>query len=421
MVAILYLVANIDRFVLNLMIESIKRDFGASDVQVSLLAGFSFSLFYVLCGFWIARLADRFNRRNILTVGAILWSLFTAAAGAAQNFAQLFVTRMGVGVGEGAIVPCGQSMIADEVPEESLGRAMSVFSVGSLLGALMAFSIGGLLIGWSARTWPEGLEVPFVGVIFNWQVVFYIVGLPGVLLALLFLVTVKEPRRRLAPAELSPDFGSVLSFMGANKRVYIAILGGVTAVQLGAASASTWLPALFERNFGIMPEEAGLWIVSALVFPGVMSALLGGWLGDRMLRQGSYESYVRLASIACFVGFLPFGLAPIMPSVTGLVVLAALGTFATFMTQTLSIAALQAIAPGNMRATMAALMTIAIALVAYGCGPLIVAMITDFLFADEAKLGLSLTIVLTGSVFLAACLYRYGSGDFGQLLAAQRG
>ncbi|MEM1112931.1 MAG: MFS transporter [Pseudomonadota bacterium] len=417
MISVLYMVANIDRFVVNLMIESIKRDFGASDIEVSLLVGFTFSLFYVICGFWIARLADRRNRRNLLTLGALLWSVFTALAGAAQSFTQLFIARIGVGVGEGAVVPCGQSMIADEVPPESLGRAISVFSIGSLLGALLAFILGGALLGWATENWPNGLSLPVVGDIYSWQLVFFLLGLPGIVIALLFFATVKEPgRRNVATGEVM-TMREVLAFMAAHKRVYVAIIAGVTTVQIGAASATTWMPALLERSFALTPERAGILIAAALVLPGIASALIGGWLADRMRQRGIDDAYLRLAFFSCMIGFLPFGLASIMPTVNGLVAMAALGTLASFMTQTLSMTALQAVSPGTMRATAAAVMSILIALIGYGVGPLIVALITDIIFQDESMLGYSLAIVVTTSFFVAGLFYHQGRADLSAMLA----
>ena len=173
------MVANIDRFIINLMVEPMKRDLVLSDTQVSLLVGITFSLFYVLFGLPIARLADRANRRNILAAGIGIWSLMTALGGVAQNFWHLFIARMGVGVGEATIAPTAHSILADSLPPEKLSRGFGIFNMGAVLGGALAFIVGGALLAWAGKAYPNGVEIPLVGSIFSWQLVFIIVGLPA--------------------------------------------------------------------------------------------------------------------------------------------------------------------------------------------------------------------------------------------------
>ena len=154
-----YMNSFIDRQILSLLVEPIRADLGISDTQVSLLAGLAFSIFYTLMGVPLARLADQSNRRNIILVGIGSWSIMTALCGAAQNFWQLFLARIGVGVGEAALSPAAFSMIADYFPKQRLARAISVYSMGVYFGAGLALMIGGVVIKMVSALPPTVLPV----------------------------------------------------------------------------------------------------------------------------------------------------------------------------------------------------------------------------------------------------------------------
>jgi len=187
-----YVSAFVDRQILSLLVPPIKRDLGISDTQMSFLIGLAFSVFFTLLGLPIARLADRRSRRNIMATGVGLWSVFTALCATAQTYGRLLVMRVGVGVGEATINAPSVSLIADYFPRERLSRAMSVFSLGIFLGSGLAYFIGGSIVGVVSE---QGRWVlPVIGAIRPWQSVFLAVGLPGLLVALLFL-TIREPAR----------------------------------------------------------------------------------------------------------------------------------------------------------------------------------------------------------------------------------
>jgi len=412
------MVANIDRFVINVMIESIKRDLGVSDTQISLLVGFSFSLFYVVCGFWIARMADRGSRKVILTIGAVIWSIMTSFSGMAQNFTQLFLARIGIGVGEASIAPCAQSMIADAVPKRAMSRAFSIFNIGALFGTLLALVLGGSLVGWAARSFPEGVILPIIGHIFSWQLVFFIVGLPGIALALLFFFTVGEPKRAGDGAAGAMRLGELFDYMRSHRRVYVGIYGGITIGNLGAAAVVTWLPALLQRKYGVMPDQLGLFMLFAFALPGIVATLLAGLVGDRLMKRGYQDAYLRVASFVCLLGFIPFGLASLMPTVVGLAAVAAVGTVTSYMSVPLSMTALQAVSLPRMRATVASLYSIAVLILGYGLGPLLVALLNDYVFQDPSKLDVSMAIVVTSAFLAAGVLYGSARRDFGALMGS---
>ncbi|HBG82378.1 MAG TPA: MFS transporter, partial [Acinetobacter radioresistens] len=189
-----YIFSFIDRQILALMIEPIKADLNLTDTQFSLLHGLAFSLFYAFMGLPLAYIADRFSRPKLISIGIIFWSLATAFCGLSKNFVQLFLSRMGVGIGEAALSPAAYSMFSDMFSKEKLGRAVAVYSIGSFVGGGIAFLVGGYVIGLLKDT--SLIDVPFFGMLKAWQMAFIIVGLPGIFIGLLFILTVKEPKRK---------------------------------------------------------------------------------------------------------------------------------------------------------------------------------------------------------------------------------
>ena len=414
--ALLYMVANIDRFIINLMVEPMKRDLVLSDTQVSLLVGITFSLFYVLFGLPIARLADRANRRNILAAGIGVWSLMTALGGVAQNFWHLFIARMGVGVGEATIAPTAHSILADSLPPEKLSRGFGIFNMGAVLGGALAFIVGGALLAWAGKAYPNGLEIPLVGSIFSWQLVFVIVGLPGVLLAFLFMLTVKEPPRHNAVSETPMPLGEVVDFMKQHKRVFIAIYGGLALVQISAGGLAAWMPALMERKYGLAPDAAAPYLVMSLIVPGLLSSFASGWAADKMLARGTKDAHLKLIVWSLALSAIPFSIAPLMPTPELQAAIFGVSYFFVFMQMILCPSALQLIAPSRMRAVLGSLVMVCTVLIGHGSGPTVVALITDFGFADESKLDYSLFIVCAVCVTLSTLVFATGRKAFGEMM-----
>ena len=394
-----------------------KRDFDLSDTEVSLLIGIAFSLFYVTCGVPLARIADRSNRRNILAIGVAAWSIMTAAAGLAQNFLHLLFSRIGVGVGESTIAPCAHSIMADILPPEKLGRGFAIFSMGSVLGGAIAYGIGGLLIAWSDRTFPEGVAIPMVGQIFSWQLVFVIVGLPGILVALVFFLTVNEPVRKSALGDAGAmSLAEVGRFFRAHIKVYLSIYGGLAILGIAAGGLTAWLPALMERRYEIGPAEAGPYLLMSFILPGIASAVVAGWLGDLLLKKGRHDAHLRVSAIATGIGIIPFGVATLAPTPGTMVILLGTGYFFVFTSMILCPAALQLVSPARMRSLSASLVMFSTMLVGHGTGPTIVAMITDFGFRDESMVHISVAIVSLACASATTIAYALGRKPFGKMI-----
>ena len=261
-----------DRLVLSILIEDIKRDFALSDSQLGLLTGVAFSLFYVLFGFPFARLADRSTRKTIIAGALAAWSVMTMLCGAATGFWSLFVMRMGVGVGEGASGPAGQSLLADYFRREQLARAMGFLTLGATVGTVTGLIAGGLLADQ-----------------FGWRMAFVLLGLPGILHALLVFSTVREPPRGrydLGGAEEARQrpLGETIARLLGNK-VYIGVVAGFAVqIMIGYAMA-IWMAPIMLRNFGVSTGTVGLFLGLAFLVGGIPGPIAGGFLTDWLVRR----------------------------------------------------------------------------------------------------------------------------------------
>lgn len=395
-VAILFLawtVSFIDRIILSLLIVPIQRDLGINDTQISLLHGAAFAIFYTLMGIPIARLADRAPRRPIIVAGIAFWCLATATCGLAKNFWHLFLARVAVGVGEATLAPAAYSMIYDWFPKEKLGRAHAVFNSGVTVGAGLAFIIGGTVIAMTAGI--DSVQVPLVGELRNWQVVFVAVGLPGLLVAALML-TVTEPARRGGLPPPVP-FAAVLGFMRSQPRAVFGHLAGFALAALVFNAFLAWAPTYLVRVHGMGPGQAGPLLGIGLVLFGSAGMITGGVLSDRWMRAGRGDAHMRAALVGC-IGLMPVAaLAPLAPE--GWIAIAGLWAFFFFGAFPFGIgaAALQMITPAPMRAQLAALYLLCINLLGIGTGPTVTAVLTDYVFGRPEDVGRSLAVV--GAVF----------------------
>jgi MFS family permease len=386
--------AFLDRQILALMVEPIKRDLGISDFRMSLLLGLAFAIFYTVLGVPIARLADRSNRRNLIAVGILLWSLATAACGLARTYGQLFLARMSVGVGEAVLSPAALSLIADYFPREKLGRAISAYTVGMSTGGGIATLAGALLL---PQIMAAGsLDLPVLGSVHPWQAIFVAIGLPGILVALLTL-TVREPPRQgsVAMHAAGIPLKRVFAYLGHNRRTFLGHFLGMSVLTIMGYGVGYWIPSFFIRSYGLTPAEAGrclfrYGLISTVV--GAAGIIAGGWLADRLFRRGD-DGYVKavLCGVALLVpGYALFALMPtpqlallaLVPAVLGGSIPVAGGA-----------AALMVLAPNQMRAQVSALYYFTISLLGLGLGPSLVAFCTDFVFRDEASLRYSIAIV----------------------------
>ncbi|MEZ5891764.1 MAG: MFS transporter [Parvularculaceae bacterium] len=381
----------LDRQLLTLLITPIKKDLLLSDTQISILVGFMFVLFYLSVGIPISRLVDRGPRKWIIGAGIAFWSLMTAACGLAQNFWQLAIARMGVGIGESCNGPATYSMTADMFPREKLARPISIINIGMVMGSGMALLVGGVLIVWLTKLGPQ--EFPIIGVLKPWQMTFVIVGLPGMLWALLMVLTVPEPPRKDAGTGApTPSFLNVLGFLKLWGAAYFPMFIASGVKSMMSFGTAVWSPAFFERSFGFAPGEPGpiLGAISLVVAP--IGLLIGGQAATWLASKGHDDANMRIV-LWVTIALLPLAIVyPLAPTATIAFVLYGAVLFLGSLGAGPANAAVQVITPGRMRGTVSALFIAIFNVMGYGAGPLVVALMTDRVFHNEAMLGQSMAL-----------------------------
>ncbi len=404
----------VDRQILSLLVEPLKRDLGVTDTQVSLLMGLSFAVFYSVLGVPIGRLADRSSRRAIVAVGAALWSLMTALSGLARSFTQLFALRVGVGVGEATLGPSAVSLIADAFPRERRGTAMSVYMLGTFLGSGIAYALGAWVVSLTAS--QGAWSWPIVGEIRPWQSVFFVVGLPGLLIAALAM-TMREPARSSTSEPL--PFGEVLAYFRAHRRTMLTLSFGFAcsaAVNYGIAA---WLATFFVRTHGWTASEAGTLQGALTMTVGVAGTLIGGRLTDRWVRAGRIDAPI-LVGILSAVGMLvTAGGYPVVSSATvAAVLLVPVNLFAAMPWGAANAAVAEAL-PSRMRGQGSAVYFLVVNLFAGAFGPTAVALLTDHVFGDANALRWSLAACTIGGMLLTITLLGVGRAAYRTTVATR--
>ncbi len=390
-----YTCSFIDRQILTLLIEPIRRDLHMNDTQISLLGGLAFSIFYTAFGIPLARLADQTHRRNLMMAGVGFWSLMTAACGLARGFWGLFAARVGVGVGEAALSPAAFSLLADYFPPHKLARAVGAYSTGVYFGAGLALMIGGTVIHLVSNAPP--IDLPYLGRIFSWQLTFFIVGAIGLPIVLL-MFTIREPLRRgvarnAVERKQASSLPALRAFLRENKRTVVCHISAFTIFALAISAYLFWSPSFMMRTYGWDAPRAGLTIGAMMFVLGTAGVFSGGWLADRLASSGRRDAILRAAFIGMLCG-LPFIIGTPLVNDPRLA-LVGLGGAIFFLAfpQGLPSAALQIVTPNPLRAQMTAIYFFIGNLIGNGLGPMIPALLTDYVFADPLKLRYSIAIV----------------------------
>ena len=407
----------VDRQILGLLVAPIRRDLGVSDTQIGILYGLAFAAFFTLLGVPIGRLADRSSRRMIIGFGVAAWSAMTITCGLARTYEELLLARFGVAIGEATLAAPAMSILADYFPRERRATVLSVFAIGVYAGAGLANLIGGALL---LRASETGTVIwPIIGEIRDWQRVFVIVGLPGLLIAAL-LATVREPvRRETGQHNDGAAFGisDVLTYVRANRRTYLCHSLGYALFALVNYAGSAWFPTTMMRTFGWTPARTGITLGLLTVTLGVIGVVVGGRVADALLARGYTDAKLRvgivaaLANLVCGTIFL---LAP-APSVA-IAALVPYNFFASFAFGA-AVAAIQEITPNRMRAQVGAAVMSTLTLIGLGLGPSIVGLITDRVFNDDAAVRYSLLIVTIVGLASAASVLTAGLAPYRRSVA----
>jgi len=385
MLTLVYIFNFIDRQILVILQESIKKDLGLSDTQLGLLSGLSFAVFYVLLGIPIARLADRSNRRNIVAASLAVWSGMTALCGMAQNYIQLLLARIGVGVGEAGCSPPAHSIISDYFPAHQRATALSVYSMGIYIGILFGFSLGG---------WLDAQ--------YGWRFAFIALGVPGVLFAIFFFLSVKEPLRSIAhnPKADNQSFLQVLKLLF-SKPSFLFLSFAVGLHAFSTYALGNWLPSFLSRIHLMPREDIGLYAGFILGTAGALGTIVGGYLADRLGKKDS-AWYIKVSAFSAILA-IPFLLLYYFhPSVN--IVLISLFVAYTLISTFLgpSIAITHSLVPPHMRAFASAILFLVLNLIGLGLGPLFVGIVSDYLEPSMGVLSIRWALASTLVVSLIA-------------------
>ena len=409
-VAVLFaatLLSQLDRQLPALLVRPLKQEFGISDTSFSLLQGYAFAAFYTLAGLPLGRLVDRGNRRNLIFVGLLFWSAATALFAFAQDYTQLLIARVGVGIGEAVLAPAAYSLIADYVAPQRRGRALAVYYVSIAIGSGASLLLGGWLL---AAIPHEGLVIAGVGALSSWRAAFLLAALPAIPLALV-LFSIREPQRRedlCAVIGNKPSVGEFLRHLRAHAGTFSRVLTYPTLLAIVGYGALAWAPALFERRFAIAPSKSGIVLGILVASAGGIGTLFSGFLSDYWSARHVAAARLRVA----FVGVLLLPVPAVCWPLAGIPQLAYallfLTVFSLSIAQSAAPALIQAVVPNRMRGQAIALYLLLAGLMGIGLGPTAVAVVTDYVFADNAALGYSLALTAGPAALLGVWLI--GSG-----------
>jgi MFS family permease len=418
-----YTLSFVDRQILAFLVGPIKRDLNVTDTQIGLLGGPAFAIFYTFMGLLLGRLADKMSRRNIIAVGVVFWSFATATGSLAKNYTGLFLSRIGVGVGEATLAPSAFSLISDYFPKEKLSTALSVYSMGILLGSGVALIVGGMVIGAVSNNPP--VDIPVLGTMAAWQVTFLVVGLPGVLVALL-LITVREPQRKGLSVTADGQVAAV-SFKDALAQISLRwpIVLGVSFAMACQAMANyvltSWGPEFFVRTYHWDKPKIGLTLGLITLSFGCLGLLVGGRLADRWVRQGVYEGPLKVGFIAVLGVACTLAPATLVSDSRFTVALLMPALFFLGLPIGSAYASLQLIFPNQVRGVVSAILIFILNLGGMGLGPFLPGYFNDHLFHDPNKIGQSMAITVVGCSLLGAVLFRATFGPYRRYYAELHG
>lgn len=393
--AILFLACTsnyIDRQLMSVLIEPVKHEFGASDTQMGLLTGLAFAIFYAVLGLPVARLADRGDRKLVIAGSLALWSAATALCGLAQNFWQMFAARVLVGVGEAGAIPPAQSLIADYFAPERRARALAIFMSSATVGYLVAFVAG-----------------PMITAAYGWRPAFLIMGIPGLLIALLAWYGLKEPRKLPGRAPAREDrepFQASLRIL-AGKRSYVLLTAGSVCYFLVAYGAFIWFPPYMQRVLHLDLAAFGPVYGMISAVGSVVGTLFGGWVSDRMARRGlRYTGYTPAVALAICC---PLSIAAVaVDSFTGFIVINLFSGLALAAAVPAMFALIHRVCGSPRRALAVAVNFFFANLIGLGLGPVMTGYLSDVFTARYGDVGLRYAIMIALLVLIpaAACYWR---------------
>lgn len=390
LLVVVYALNFVDRNILSILIPSIQADLQISDTEMGLLTGLAFAILYTLAGFPIARLSDRISRRLVIALGMACWSLMTAASGLVRNYLEMLIARVGVGIGEASATPAAHSLISDYFPPQRRSTAIAIYNTGASLGIFLGMALGG-----------------FLNDRFGWRAAFVIVGLPGILMALVVRFAMPEPPRGQSEGLVDggdlPSLDEVARHMLA-QRSFRHLLAAAGLYSITAYAMIIWGATLLLRVHDLTPSQLGIWVGLAMGPTGALGAVLGGLTADRLGRRDA-RWLMWLPAIGCsllvpcLAGFA-FSPTPML----ALLFLALASVLNQFYPSP-SYAITQGLALLRMRAQASAMILFTINIVGMGLGPLLVGALSDALDPHFGVDAIRYSMAIVGLTNLWAALH----------------
>jgi len=412
-----YLLSLIDRIFLTLLTDPIEKALRITDVQFGLLTGFAFALLYSIVGVPIGWLADKGVARNrIIGIGILVWTAMTAISGLAQDYWQLFVARVGVGVGEAALAPAAASLIADSFPREQLSKAMAVFTLGGILGSGAAYLLGGATIDLAYRY--GGAPIPLIGPLAGWRLAFIVAATPGILVAVLvFCIRESRPLTRSPQSRNHPV---LLDFLREHFGAFASYICAYACFNTLFYGFFSWLPALLSRRQHLQISAVGLMIGTVLVTFGPLGALAGGASADFLISRGKDDAHMRINFVACLAIAVFAVTLPLEQHLPTAIALFCGFYFFASIVSALGLSGLQLMTPPELRARVTAIFFLVVNLLGITAGPAVVAALTQFVFRDPDSIHRSMAILGATFPLFGAVLFLFGAGAVARSMAAAR-
>lgn len=399
----LVIVSFIDRTIISLLVDPIREDLNISDVEIGLLQGLGFGLFYAAATIPAGWLVDRFSRRTVLASGFIFWTFAAAACGLARNYTQLFLARMGVGMGEATLSPAAYSLLGDLFRRDQLALAISIYAAGAAIGAGIAFGVGGIVISMVMEM--GNVTLPLLGELRPWQLAFVLTALPSLPLVV-FVLILREPQR-VAPRSDMAGWSEVFAFLKFRRTYLTCHFAGFSLLSAAAFGAGAWMPTYLMRHFDLKVGTVGasIGVVSALT--GLVGTVSAGAIVDRMFRSGMNDAHFRYFLITCPLMMIGTVIAFwSMSNVTAaLIMWGALHFLYPF--GGIAPAHLQIVTPRHLRGRVSALYILSFNFCGLAIGPALVALLAEYVFRSPESIGKAIALNFCILLPLVMAIFAY--------------
>ena len=405
LLTVAYTLSFMDRYVMNLLLGDVKTDFHLSEMQAGLLAGAGFAVLYALMAMPMGIMADRRGRMRLAAAGVALWSVFTTCCGLSRSFVQLILCRVGVGVGEATLTPAAYPVIKSLFRSERLSTALGIYSAGIYIGSGLAYWLGGKALVWIRA---EHLISYFPAVSFDWQLVFLLFGIPGLVLAALLLL-VKAP---VTIAATPFDLHAFKGFLKEHNYRFVKLSLASALFNVAVYAVGVWLPVYLQRVHRMSIADSGALLGATMVFIAPVGAIAGGIIGDLANTRYGVRGRISVVMIsiamiiACFIGLAVSSAAHAfyLPLI-GLSLLLSVPVAVT-------VAIVQEMTPDHMRSTAPAFLITLQNLIGMSLGPTLVAVLTQYVFRDEMSVGLSVSVTGICFCILSVIVLRHTQKKF---------